>query len=415
MVAALRMSMRLGIDYGRQHLEVEVPESSLVGVHRSVPAPPVADRAAAMRAALEKPLGFPALRRALTPDDHVTIVVDEGLPHLAELLTPLLEHISGAGIHPEAITLLCAPPASSQDWLDELPDAFQEVRVEVHDPSERRKLSYLATTSKGRRIYVNRTAVDADQLVVLSRRGYDPLLGYSGSEGALFPALSDEATRQELFGQLSMAAPDERSWPVHKEANEVAWLLGAPFMVQVIEGAGDEITHLLAGLADTGDEGQRLLNARWRLEVDRAADTVLAAIAGNPARQTFADLARAATAASRVVAPRGRILLITEANPPLGAGADILRHSEDPGKALELLQGKKPADMAAAFQWAHACQQAGIYLLSGLPAETVEELNAAPLDNASQVKRLLSTDGSCLVLADAHKTLALVRNSVDGP
>src|SRR5262249_40488326 len=255
-----------------RQLDMEVSDNRVIEAHQLPPAPPLGDVAGAVRAALETPLGFPALRRALTPDDHVTIVVDEHLPHLPELLTPILEHIGQGGVTPDAVTLLCAPPASSQAWLDDLPEAFQEVRVEVHDPSDRRKLSYLATTGKGRRIYVNRTVVDADQVIVLSGRGYDPLLGYSGAAGALYPALSDAHTRQELTGQLSMAAPDTRSWPVLKEATEVAWLLGAPFMVQVIEGAGEDIAHVLGGLADTGEEGERLLNARWQVEVDRPAD-----------------------------------------------------------------------------------------------------------------------------------------------
>jgi nickel-dependent lactate racemase len=402
--------MWVGIDYGNRRLDVEVAENRLTEVHRQPAAPPVADVSGAVRAALETPLGFPALRRALTPDDHVTIVVDEQLPHLAELLAPILEHIGPAGVTPDAVTLLCAPPASSQAWLDDLPDAFQEVRVEVHDPSERRKLSYLATTGKGRRIYINRTVVDADQVIVLSGRGYDPLLGYSGAAGALYPALSDAHTRQELTGQLSMAAPDARSWPVRKEATEVAWLLGAPFMVQVIEGAGEEIAHVLGGLADTGEEGQRLLNARWRVEVDRPADTVIAAINGDSPRHGFADMARALAAASRVVQPQGKIILVSEANPALGAGAEVLRQAEEPGEALHRLQESKPADLAAAFQWAHAAQQAALYVLSGLPAESVEEMFAIPLDHAGQVQRLVSAAESCLFLLDAQKTLALVRS-----
>jgi nickel-dependent lactate racemase len=402
--------MRIGIDYGLKRLEIEVDEHHLIGdPNPAVPAP-VADRPAAMRAALEHPLGFPALHRALTPDDHVTVVVDEDLPHLAELLTPLLEHVLAAGVAPDAVSLLCAPPASSQDWLEELPEAVQDVRVEVHDPTERRKLSYLATTAGGRRIYLNRTAVDADQLIVLARRGYDPLLGYSGSEGALYPALSDEATRQEFAGQLSMAAPGQKTCAARKEALEVAWLLGAPFMVQVIEGAGDEVAHVLAGPADSGEEGQRLLNARWRVEVDQPADTVLAAVSGDPARHTLTDLARALAAAARVVRPGGRIVLLTEANPSLGAGAGILRRAEEAAAALEVLRQHRPADMGAAFLWAHAAQQAGIYVLSRMPAEAVEEMFATPLDHPGQVQRLLA--GSCLVLPDAHKTLAVVRASV---
>jgi nickel-dependent lactate racemase len=402
--------MRIGIDYGRKHLDLEVNPDRLVGVQRAEAAVPVADRQAAVRAALEAPVGFPPLRRALTPDDHVTIVVDEQVPHLADILTPVLEHVTAAGVTPEAITLVCAPPVSSQAWIEELPEAFQEVRVEVHDPTERRKLSYLATTGKGRRIYLNRSAVDADQLIVVSRRGYDPLLGYSGSEGSLYPALSDEATRQELSGRLSMAAPDEVSWPVRKEAAEVAWLLGAPFMVQVIEGADEDVAHVVAGLADTAEQGQRLLNTRWRVDVDRPADTVVAGVSGDPARHTFADLARGLAAASRVVKPGGRIILLSEADPVLGPGAEVLRQAEDPAKALDLLHQHRPADQGGAFLWAHGAQKATLYVLSRLPADVVEEMFAFPLDHAGQVQRLVDAGGSYVFLPDAHKMLALVRS-----
>src|SRR5207245_1891639 len=133
-----------------------------------------------------------------------------------------------AGVAPEAITLLCPPSSDSrQTWIEDLPEEFEEIRLEIHDPADRLRLSYLATTKQGRRVYLNRTAVDADQLVVLARRRYDPLLGYGGSEGAIYPVLGDEATRQEMGGRLSLAPPGDTPWPVRREALEVAWLLGA--------------------------------------------------------------------------------------------------------------------------------------------------------------------------------------------
>src|SRR5690348_8726482 len=142
--------MRIAINCGLDRVEFEVADDRLV----PGPQPPaaLADPAAAVRAALEQPFEFPALRRALTPDDHVAIVVDEQLPHLAELLVPLLEHIQSAGVAPEAITLLCAPSSSTQPWIDDLPDAFQDVHVEMSDPFERRRMAYLATTHKGKRL-----------------------------------------------------------------------------------------------------------------------------------------------------------------------------------------------------------------------------------------------------------------------
>ena len=74
--------MQIGLDIGRDHLELDVPEDRLIRVQRQPASPSLLDPAEAVRAALETPTGFPALRRALTPDDHIAIVVDEHLPCL---------------------------------------------------------------------------------------------------------------------------------------------------------------------------------------------------------------------------------------------------------------------------------------------------------------------------------------------
>jgi nickel-dependent lactate racemase len=405
--------MRVGVDYGRKHVDLEVPEGRLVEVHRQPPAAPLADPVAAVREALEHPHDFPALRRALTPDDHVAVAVDDGIPRLAELLPPLLDHLISGGVRHEAITLIW-PASRPAGWTMALPDSYRRVHQEVHDPADRKHLAYLATTRHDRRVYLNRTAVDADQLVVFARRRYDPLLGYSGAEGAIFPTLADEATRQEMCRRLTLAPPGEHPWPTRQEATEIAWLLGAPFLVQVIEGAGDEIIHVVAGVSETTAEGQRLLDARWRVTAEQPADIVLGSIGGDPARQDFGELARAMANAARVVKPDGRIVLLSNARPELGPGAEFLRQSGDPGQALGLLRKKTPADAAEAFLWASTVQQARVYLLSDLPAEIAEELFITPLDSAEQAQRLIGGDGTCLFLADAHKTLAVTARNPNG-
>src|SRR5205085_12044732 len=88
--------MLVAVPYGRQSLDLDIPDRRLLGVSRQPAADSLPDPRAAVRQALEAPLGFPALRRALTPDDHVVIVVDEHLSRLPELLTPLLEHVAQA-------------------------------------------------------------------------------------------------------------------------------------------------------------------------------------------------------------------------------------------------------------------------------------------------------------------------------
>ncbi|HEY8503202.1 MAG TPA: lactate racemase domain-containing protein, partial [Gemmataceae bacterium] len=147
----------VGLSVGRERWEFRAAAGRTVPLRReATPAPEIADVAAAVRDALEHPVRFVPLRQALTPDDRVAVVVDEALPRLGELLRGILEAVTAAGVRPEAITLL-APPGGRADWCDELPDAFADVRVESHHPGSRDRLSYLASTAAGRRVYLNRT------------------------------------------------------------------------------------------------------------------------------------------------------------------------------------------------------------------------------------------------------------------
>jgi hypothetical protein len=107
--------MRFEIRYGQRTLTLDVGDDRLIPLRREPIAPPVADPIVALREALEKPHDFPALRRALTPDDHLAIVVDEHLSRLPELLTAVLEHVARAGISAGAVTVICPRSDSRQE------------------------------------------------------------------------------------------------------------------------------------------------------------------------------------------------------------------------------------------------------------------------------------------------------------
>ena len=223
---------------------------------------PLADVRSAVVAALERPLRFEAFRRALTPDDRIALVVDENLPQLPALIAGVLEYLNGVGIPSSAVTAV-SPAGSVQRWVNDLPEAFSDLKTEIHQADERKKLSYLAATKGNTRVYLNRTIVDADQTVVLSGRGYDPLLGYSGAEGLLYPGFADNDLMRGLVPKLAPQNALEANWPIRDEAMEVVWLLGMPFFVQAIESSGDDILAVIAGMAETSVDGVALLNQHW--------------------------------------------------------------------------------------------------------------------------------------------------------
>jgi nickel-dependent lactate racemase len=390
---------------GSEPWTLTVPADREIALNREPFAAPAASPGQLVRDALERPFDGQGLRRALTPDDRVTVVIDPRLPHLAEMLAEVLRHLGTAGVQPAAVTVV-SPPNAPETWIDELPDEFADVTAETHDPADPKKLAYLATTKGGRRVYLNRTLVEGDFIIALTGRRFDPARFYAGAEVALFPELSDEETRAANAGPFNPSAP----WTGGEESREVAWLLGTPFFVQAIEGEADTIQEVVAGLVESSTEGRHRQDARWRATVPERAEVVVAAVSGARGRITFLDLARAAANAARVAQPGGRIVLLTDASPNLGEAAEWVRAMSEPKTPGARLVKEKPADWADCKLWCFATGKVGMFLASGYPDEVAEELFATPIRTPAEVQRLIDSAASVIVIPDAHKARVTVES-----
>jgi nickel-dependent lactate racemase len=361
---------------------------------RVEPATPSSGLAELVRDALEKPHRFEPLRRAVTPDDRIALVVDESLPDLAAAVAVVIQHLGTAGIGPASITIL-VPANSTSDWIEELPDLFAEVKIEVHDPTERKRLAYLASTKSDRRVYLNRTLIESDFVIAIGRRRFDADSGLAGGEDLYYPILSDteaiEASRGHLRYKEATPGPD---------AAEVVSLFGSPFFVQVIED-GTRAAEVVAGLPNSLAEGQRRHDRFWRHRVPEKPDAVVATVSGQP---DFSELAHAAVNAARAVAKGGRIVLLAPAIEWTGEGIAILRGAEDPSEARTLLTAARPSDWSACHLWTAAARRARLYL-TNLPENEAEELFATAIANTGELERLLGDCERILLLPNAHRTI----------
>jgi len=373
----------------------------------------VEDVRAAVRQALEAPVDFPPLYRALTPDDRLAIVVNEYFRRLPDLLIPLLEHVQQAGVSLERITLLCPPRipgVAPPPWREELPPAFAQVRVEEHDPGDRARLAYLAGTQGGRRLYLNRTLVEADQIIVAGPAEYDPVLGYGGGLGDLFPNLADAPTRQEFLRRTVEDPPAQTANPALREAEEVGWLIGVPFWLAAVPGPGDTVRAIFAGPAATiAPLVRRALDAQSCYRFPWRAEVVVTAVSGDPRWHRFHDLTRALAAASRLVQQGGKIIALSQLSAEtLGPAARQLGQFESPVAALTRARRQQLADMQTVWHLAVAARRAHLYLYGNLPHELVENMFATALTSLQEVQRLLDHAESCIFLPDGHRANALV-------
>jgi nickel-dependent lactate racemase len=371
---------------------------------------PVSDVRQATLDALAAPIGYPQLAQAVVAGDHVTIVVDRFVPRAGEIVAAVVERLEECGIGPEAVTVLfsdaAAAAAARLPNLQTVPAAAKGrtgPHVEVHDPTDRGKLGYLANTASGRGIYVNRAIGEADFVVVVGLWRGGVSWDYHGPYGAIYPTFSDADT-QKRFRNAALLHADQATFAKSQEEVEsVGWRAGAQFTVQVVAGAGDDAAAVVAGeISATARQCETLHAEAHRHTAAKRAKTVIAALSGRAA-QSWNGVARALGAALEVVEDGGVVALCTELNEPLGPALELLSKCEDDrDAALAHLRKERPADLFAALQLAEAQRRVRVYLLSRLDTETVENLEMTPIGDPADVGRLAARGGSCLVVGDAQ-------------
>lgn len=394
-------------------LRLDWPENVRV-VECGTPAQvPLTDPIGAVAAALAEPLDYPPLRRAITPADRVVLALEEGLPRAAEVVAAVIACLIQSGVDPAGLTVLRTQADAARGMPDPcrlLPTPLgRQVTLATHDPGNRQCLAYLAASDRGNAILLNRAIVDADIVLPIGCLGNHQTAIDHGIHGAVFPAFSDQKTVQRFRSAEFHDARRPRKKSRVQECDEVGWLLGLNFTIQLVPGPGDEVLHVLAGhFAAVRRRGAELYDSAWSWSVPRRAGLVVAAIEGAAPQQTWQNVGRALLAAVPLVEDGGAIALCCELAD--GPGPAVQRLAESPSReaALRQIRDECPGDTFAAVQVASALEHADLYLLSRLDELLVEQLQMAPLAEPKELVRLARRFDSCIVLGNAPRARVTV-------
>ncbi len=401
-------TIQLPYGYGSS-IELSIDEHR---VRHVAPGPPATtDLAGRLTAALASPLDFPPLDQAVIPDDRVVLALDRGTPNAPQIIAAVWERLALRNVAPDRVTIL--QPADSMagneaDPRTALPAPVREqIQWTIHQTTSEGngQQHYLATTAAGERIYLSSILLDADVVVPIGWIGFDPLLGFRGTNSTLYPGMSTTEAVQRALGQghTELGAQDER--PLRQFVDEVGWLLGTTFAVQVVPSVGGGTCDVFAGAVESVfRKGRDLLVDRWTVASTQRADTVVVAVEADAGGHGWSQVAAALSVARRLVARDGRIIVLSELSGEAGEGLEQIRRAEEPRDAFRPLRQTSPADLLAATQFTQAVDWARVYLLSALDSDLVEDLFCVPVEQASEVVRLLENgdDGCVFVNAAQH-------------
>ena len=364
------------------------------------------------RRALSTPRGFPELARCVVPGDNVIIAVDPETPFLADVLTVVCEHLQAVPDGGVSLTLLLPEDETGNGWqwlTDALPlHLQQQMTIVNHQPADQNQLSYLASSAAGERIYLNRLLTDADIIVSIGVMAFDGQLGVRGTTSILFPAFSDEATLRASRTQGHSELTSEQQRPYRDLVDEIGWLLGTQFTVQVIPGVREVPTEIIAGLPDeVFQHGKEVLNRVFRFFVDEEVDAVVLSIPGGAAFG-WRQLGHALEQASHVINQGGRIIVVADLPVPEGPAATMLRRCPEPEDLLKPLRREPTSDALEISQLIEALRRARVYLLSSLPPDVVEELGMIPITDSAELQRLVAAAEDRIVIPNANYALCEV-------
>ena len=194
-------------------------------------------------------------------------------------------------------------------------------RVVNHHARELAEHRCLGETASGTPVFIDERFVSADLHITLGFIEPHLMLGFSGGRKLIAPGLAADKTIKVLHSPKFMrdARAVEGSIednPLHRELLEIARLARHDFLVDaaLARGTGQRpIAAVFAGEPVAAHrQGMEFVSQVMLETLDEPADAVITTSAGYPLDLTFYQAIKGITAASHIVKPGGKILLLAE-------------------------------------------------------------------------------------------------------
>jgi nickel-dependent lactate racemase len=247
------------IPYSKTSLEFSLPPGMQATVAVSQPAQPLEDVPAAIRMALNHPIGTPPLREMAKPGDRVCIVftdITRASPD-HQLVPALLRKLEAAGVRDEDITLLCGigmhRPSTDEEKQTKLgADIAARYKVIDNEPQNPKALVDLGVTPGGVPVMLHRSVVETDLLIATGIVEPHQYAGYSGGRKTVAVGAAGEALIAHTHGPAFVDHPGTRLGqiegnPFHEAVTEAARRANLRFILNVVLDDDKRILRVTAG------------------------------------------------------------------------------------------------------------------------------------------------------------------------
>jgi nickel-dependent lactate racemase len=324
--------VKIQLAYGKEGLEVDVPEKNLAKILTMKSTPPLADPLQAVNDSLLHPIGCPPFSELARKVKTACIVVCDFTRPVPNrlLLPPLLDLLETNGVRKENITILVATGLHRPSTPAELdvmfgPDILRRYTVVDHRASILEEQRFVGRTRKNTLVYIDERYCSADFKISVGFIEPHLMAGFSGARKVVAIGCAGAETIKTLHSPAFLDDPlccegsIERN-PLHHELLEIAYMAGHDFAIDVALDTNKSITGVFAGHPQLAHAvGIEAVRKSVGATLPEPADIVLTTCAGFPLDLTYYQAIKGMTAALPVLKKGGVLILAAECAEGLGS------------------------------------------------------------------------------------------------
>jgi nickel-dependent lactate racemase len=326
------------------------------------------------------------------------------------LIPWVLAYLEQHGVQRDQITLLNQLGTHRPNTRAELekmltPEVVANYHVLNHEPESHEACVALGTTRTGTPAWLNRHAVEADLRILTGFIEPHFFAGFSGGPKALMPGVAHVETVMSNHGAHHIGDPRAtfgvcEGNPLWEELRDIALRVGPSFLLNVTLNESRQITGVFAGdLLEAHRAGREFVRTSAMQKVKSPFEVVVTTNSGYPLDMNLYQGVKGMSAAARIVAQGGTIILAAECREGVPAGSALDRLLREARSSEEILTMLSTPGFVRPEQWQAQIQaliqrRARVLVHSALPPETLRAAHLEPcVDIAATVQAELARLG----------------------
>jgi nickel-dependent lactate racemase len=323
---------QIRLNYGEGEVTFSLPAEQIYFEVVGKDYPAIHDIPGAIRLALERPIDSPPLRELLRPTDKVAITVSDitrSWQRMDLVLPTLFDTIAHAGIPDENVSILVVVGGHRLNTREEMEqlcgkEVCRRVNVVNHNARDLQDMVTLGKTSRGTEVAINRVVAEADRIILTGGIIYHYMVGYGGGRKSVIPGFSSIRTIQQNHLWAMGRDPGSGSNPnavsgktrgneCHEDMMEIAGFVQPDFIVNVVPNAEGEYAGIFAGnWVSAWQEGTKLVDELYSVEIPGLADIVIASAGGTPKDINLYQTGKTMDNASYAVKTGGVVIIVSD-------------------------------------------------------------------------------------------------------